>query len=589
MVIIKRFSAFVLCGVLSLVAFPFDSVQAQRARPAGASDVVVVLPFENSSTASEYNWIGASFADGLADLLNVPGIVVVSNDERELAYARLRLPLTTLPSRATAVKIARELNATMLVLGTYNIAVPPKGDPIGASLSGTARVIRVDEGRLTGEVIDGAWAARQYDFGGPVPTLQTMQGRLAYQVLYQRDQALTSSLNQFIDRATKVPPRAFESYVKGVMTDNPETRSAYFQNALLEYARANAGATYAQAAFELGQLYFRQGDYQRAAENYAKLQKTDQNYAEAAFYSALAYWRMKDLQRALGALMPMASDTPLTNIYNNAGALSVQAAREQKSDATTERNRLITQAISFLSRAADSSPHDPLVHFNYANALFMSGKYAEAAEQLRPVITANPQDGEALFFFAKALERSNQAEAATAADNEARKHLQQQYAKLQTEWQKSQMVTGIPVRLYVEFDRYSYIAATRPLTTNTSADQDSQNLLAKALSFYDGGRDEEALPELRRVLMVEPTNAEAYLLIGRINTRRGELDPAVSALKTAIFWEPKMIDAHILLGRIFLERKDRAQALGYAKTAVGLDPNNQEALGLMRQVETGAK
>ena len=57
--------------------------------------------------------------------------------------------------------------------------------------------------------------------------------------------------------------------------------------------------------------------------------------------------------------------------------------------------------------------------------------------------------------------------------------------------------------------------------------------------------------------MIEPTNAEAYLLSGRINLRRSDQEAAIAALKTAIFWDPKLIDAHILLGRIFLERGDR--------------------------------
>jgi tetratricopeptide (TPR) repeat protein len=79
-------------------------------------------------------------------------------------------------------------------------------------------------------------------------------------------------------------------------------------------------------------------------------------------------------------------------------------------------------------------------------------------------------------------------------------------------------------------------------------------------------------------------------MLGRIYQRRGDLQRAVASLKTALFWsEQKLIDAHILLGRIFLERGDRAQALTHARDAIQLDPNNQEAIALQRQVETGAK
>src|ERR1044072_4582261 len=102
--------------LLILFAAAQDGVQAQT--NARANDVVIVLPFENTSRP-EYNWVGESFADSLSELLNVPGLLVVSSDERELAYQRVRLPLTTIPSRATAIKLAREARATMVVIGTY--------------------------------------------------------------------------------------------------------------------------------------------------------------------------------------------------------------------------------------------------------------------------------------------------------------------------------------------------------------------------------------------------------------------------------------------------------------------------------------
>ncbi len=559
-----------------------------NAQTAGARDVVIVLPFENTSSQPEYNWVGESFSDALSELLSVPGLAIVSSDERALAYQRLRLPLTVVPSRATAIKLAREAKATLVVIGTYNVN-PAQGERTQAELLGTARVIRVNEGRWTGEMMaDGNWAWQPYDFGGGLPTLQTMQGRLAYQMLYQRDKALSFSLNQFVERATKVPPRAFESYMKGIMTDDAGKRSNYLQNALREYAKVNAGANYAQASFELGQLYFKQSDWKRAAEYYSFLQKRDRHFAEAAFYLALAYYRQGDTVRALGALLPLTTDTPLTGIYNNAGAISVQAARVEKK--AEERARLLTQAIGFLQRAAESTPDDPFVRFNYAYALFLSGKATEAADQLRPVITNDPRDGAAYYLFAKSLARGGNTEAATAADNEARRYLQS-YAKWEAEWQKSQTTPDLSVRLHQDFNRFAYITIQQEEQTASAnvSGANAQDLLAKARELYQAGRDDEALVELNRVLLLEPTNAQPYLLLGRIKQRRGDLEAAVNMLRTATFWDAKLIDAHILLGRIFLERGDRAQALTYARNAINIDANNQEAIALLRQVETGGR
>ncbi|MFN2513832.1 MAG: hypothetical protein ABR568_20740, partial [Pyrinomonadaceae bacterium] len=162
--------------------------------PSGA-DVVMVLSFENTSNRPEYNWVGESFANSVAELLNKPGLIVVSNDERELAYQRLRLPPTVIPSRATAIKLAREAKATMIVIGTYSVTTAPEAaqageskaddkSPAEAYVQVTARVIKVNEGRTLGEVLDGAWATRQFDFGGLLTTLQNIQGRIAYQILY---------------------------------------------------------------------------------------------------------------------------------------------------------------------------------------------------------------------------------------------------------------------------------------------------------------------------------------------------------------------------------------------------------------------
>ena len=68
-------------------------------------------------------------------------------------------------------------------------------------------MVRINEGRMAGDVFDGAWAPRVYDFGGTVTDLQKMNGELAYQVLFQRDKALSFSRNQLIQEATRVPRR----------------------------------------------------------------------------------------------------------------------------------------------------------------------------------------------------------------------------------------------------------------------------------------------------------------------------------------------------------------------------------------------
>jgi len=580
---------FVLIFALLLTILVIPAVTSVQAQNSNA-DVVMVLPFENISNRPEYNWVGESFADALAELLNKPGLVVVSSDQREVAYQQLRLPETVIPTRATAIKLARQAKASIVVIGSYAVTPPPSltpnstdKQPADAYVQVMARVIKVNEGRNFGEVKDGNWITRQFDRGDALTSLQEIHGWLAYQILYQRDKALPYSQNQIVQEATKIPQKAFEAYVKAVQLPlRNDARFIYLKNALHYYAESLGGAVYPQAAFELGRGYMDLGNWKDATEYFSKLQKKEPHYAEAAFYASLGYMKLGDYSRALATVVPLSSDLPLIAVYNNAGAVAVQAARDNKDQA--EKARLLSQGNDFLSQAAKSAPSDQMVHFNYGYALFLSGKYADAAEHFRPVITSDPQDGQAYFLFSKSLAKLGNTEAATAADDMARRYLRTAYAKWETEWQKSQTTSGVTVRTRDVLDRIEMLGAFPPDAGTGTPSSATQDLLVKARDLYQAGRDEEALPELHRVVMIEPTNAEAYLLSGRINLRRSDQEAAIAALKTAIFWDPKLIDAHILLGRIFLDRGDRGEARKYALSAITIDPNNQEAIALQRQV-----
>lgn len=571
-------------ALITLVVPASSAVQAQNPN----ADVVMVLPFENVSNRPEYNWVGESFADALAELLNKPGLVVVSSDQRELAYQQLRIPETVIVSRATAIKLARQAKASIVVIGSYSVTPPPTNSnstdkqPANAYVQVNARVIKVNEGRNFGEVKDGNWITRQFDRGDTLTSLQEIHGWLAYQILYQRDKALPYSQNQIVQEATKIPQKAFEAYVKAVQLPlRKDERFIYLKNALHYYAESLGGAVYPQAAFELGRGYMDLGNWKDATEYFSKLQKKEPHYFEAAFYASLGYMKLGDYGRALATVVPLASDLPLIAVYNNAGAVAIQAARENKNDA--QKTQLLGQGSDFLSQASKSAPTDQMVHFNYGYALFLSGKYAEAAEHFRPVITSDPQDGQAYFLFSKSLTKLGNTEAATAADDMARRYLRTSYAKWETEWQKSQTTSGVNVRTRDVLAREDIPGIVTPEGPGAPSSA-TQDLLTKARDLYQAGRDEEALPELHRVVMIEPTNAEAYLLSGRINLRRSDQEAAIAALKTAIFWDPKLIDAHILLGRIFLDRGDRGEARKYALSAITIDPNNQEAIALQRQV-----
>ena len=588
--------------VFAILVFAAGSVSAQR-----AIDTVMILPFENTSDKPEFNWVGESFAMSLSDLLKVPALNVVSNSERKIIQQRLRIPLTNLPSLATSLKLARESNATLLIAGKYNI-VPAQGDT-AATLNVTVKIIRVNEGRFLSEVLDGRQVQRDITLNDALGNLQTMQGQVAYQILYQRDKALPFSQNQLIESANKVPARAFEAYIKGLLTPASESRENYFKNAMRLYNESTPEGTFADAALELGHLYLNQRKFSDAIEAFERvinasqqcrdaakgenkiIQCNDESYAEASFYIGLIQWQQNNYEQALGVLRPLAEDLKLTSVYNTLGAIAVQASRAEKKN-EAKSAALLNEGLQLLKKAAESAPEDENVRFNYGIAAFLHGDYPEAAAQFRPIIAQQPRDGEAYYVLAKALTAQNDA-TASAVDNQARTFLTtgNKYANLEKEWLKSKSIPDIALRVEQpqRKDFVSVVLSQKNSAPAQPAMNETDSLLAQARTMFKNGNDDEAMAVLRKVLAGEPMSAESYLILGKIHLRRGDLDQAISSFKTAIFWDNRQIDAHVSLGKIYLERRDCLQVKNYAASAAEIDAENQDAIALGRQAERCSK
>ncbi|CAN5345925.1 hypothetical protein BH20ACI1_BH20ACI1_01270 [soil metagenome] len=572
-----------------LLSITLISVHAQTVK--NNTDTVMVLPFENVSNKPEFNWVGESIANSLADLLKVPSLNVVSNQERKLIQQKLRVPLTTLPSLATSLKLAREANATILVAGKYNI-VPAQGD-IAATVEVTAKIIRVNEGRfLSEEFPDGKRVVRDIKLNDALGNLQTVEGQVAYQVLYQRDKALPFSQNQFIESANKIPARAFEAYIKGLLTPESQmqTRENYYKNALRIYAEEKDGATYADAALELGYIYLNQKKNSDAIEYFSRVPQESPQYAESAFYTGLIQWQQNNYEQALAVLRPLAEDLKLTSVYNTIGAIAVQAAIAEKKN-KGKSDALLAEGLEFLKKAAESAPDESNSRFNYGFALFLNNNYAEAAKELRPVLANNSRDGEAYFVLAKSLEKMDDA-TAEDFDNQARRFLSEnnRYAKLESDWKNSK-IDNINLRIVQppRKDFVSVILVKRQSAPVQTTQSETENLITQARALYKNGADDDAMVILRKVLVSEPMSAAAYLLLGNIHLRRGDLEQSVSSLKTALFWDNRLIEAHIALGKIYLEKGDCLQAKNYTASAMVIDAENQDAAGLQRQVERCGK
>lgn len=527
-----------------------------------AADTIIVMPFENRSQMGNYNWIRESFAILLADVLDVPGVAMVSAEERNLAFEQMRLSPSDLLTRAAMIRVAEAAKVNLAVIGEYDIG----GEKENITIAISARLIETQAGRLIGNKV--------FNFSGPLADLQQMQGQLAWHILYERNPSLPYTKEQLVRRATNVPPRAYESYVKGIQTQDVRLRETFLKRAIQEHDSAGAPGHYAQAIYELGLLLYRQTDFDEATKQLKELTKDDPHYEEALFYLGLSAFKSGNFAEAVTAVETLAGIAPLPEVFNNAGVALIGKGDNAR-------------ALSYLQRATANSPNDGVLRFNYGYALWRNQSLEEAATQLRAATKVNPRDGEAWFILSKVLNAAGKADEAAQADNEAKRHLAV-YAK----WAVAPDKVPLLARMKEDLNRVALArllrqpqqaAPNRPTAQQIS----QQQSFDRVRQLINSGNDAEAFAEVQRVLSSDTSNAEAYYLRGIIYLRRNETENAMRSLLAAVSWNPKLQEAHIMLGRLYLARGDRSKALAHCTQALEIDPQNRDAVALKQQIETG--
>jgi hypothetical protein len=89
-----------LLFVAALAVAPLSSAQ-QQPGPVRASRLLLIIPFENTSTTPGLDWISESFPEVLTTRLSPGGFFVMGREDRLSAFDRLGIPPGARPSRAT--------------------------------------------------------------------------------------------------------------------------------------------------------------------------------------------------------------------------------------------------------------------------------------------------------------------------------------------------------------------------------------------------------------------------------------------------------------------------------------------------------
>ncbi len=530
----------ILIALAALFAFAPNVVAQEQTEPRPAGQLLLVLPFENKSTAPGLEWIGESFPEVLNQRMAYPALFIIKREDRLFAFDRMGVPATSNPSRATIYTLAQAMDVDYAILGSYNYD--------GRNFSATAQVLDMNNLHLSKAVTES----------GPLTGLISIQTALAYDLLSQLDVGQLQPRPQFIAGQPQVRLDSLENYVRGVLAPSQPEKIRRFKEAV------NISPDYTYAKLQLARTYFAERDYEQSASWFAKISRNSPQSLEASFFYGICEYQLGDLGKAQDAFQFVAAKLPLIEVENNLG---VVLARKNK-----------TSAIEYFRRAVQTDPRDADYRFNLAVALEHSGDPAEAIRQAKEGLAIRPGDAEARALLDQ-ISRTPPAATPTSIPQAP-----------QTAGVSTPVTRNLVPRLKRNYDETAFRQAELEMRNLEEATLASKGSEGHAKAHIDRGNEmlasgfaQEAEREFREALTVDPQLADAHLGLAR-TAELQKSDAQAAAEANASLKIKNNALAHVILAQVDLRKNDVATALSEINTALALDPKNAEALTLKRDI-----
>jgi Flp pilus assembly protein TadD len=376
----RSLAAMILCAVASVLH----------------AETVLVLPFFNHSKSPGLDWIGESISESVHDSLTAEGLLLLDREDRLEGYRRLSLRPGAELTHASIIKLGQTLDADVVVFGSYELlpAQSEKDDSKG-SLRISARLInlkRLSEGSEFSEL-------------GAIEDLTALETHLSWKALGFLTNP-TRSEEEFLRGRPAVRLDAVESYIRGLLAQDPDERHRYFTKA------ARLDEHYSQPCFQLGKAAWDSKEYRAAANWLARVDRSDPHYNEAQFLLGLCRYKTGDFVGAEQAFQIVAATVPLNEVYNNLAAAE-------------SRRHNLPAAVANFQKALEGDSSDPDFHFNLGYAYWRSGNFSEAVASFRSALDRNPRDTEATTLLGRALRQDGPRPGDTRL--EARERLKTDY------------------------------------------------------------------------------------------------------------------------------------------------------------------
>ncbi len=516
---------------LALLLTASAPVVAQGAQAAADKDpggrVVLVLPFDNRSGQLNLNWIGDSFPDTLNQRLGSAGFLTISRDDREFALDHLGLPSDFRPTRATTIRIAQNLDADYVIVGSFNTVTSNNVQRILVQ----AQVLEIKQLRLSPPLEDSSELPRLFD----------IENAIAWKVARQIDPHFTVAEQTFLAASAGVRLSAFENYIRG--TDATTTQERLKR---LEVAVAYAPG-YAAAQLALGKQYFADRDYDKAAATLAKVPQSDRLALEAGFYLGLARFNSAKYAEAETAFAFVASRLPLPEVVNDQ---AVALSRQNK------------DALPLFLRASNADPNDPDYHYNLAVTFYRRGDFANAQREIEQTLKLHATDSEAAQL--RALIAAGRSTAKPSNGFEPTTRLRRTYSEASFRQAAFQLDQVRALRL----------ATLPPAQQAAEYTQLGQDYLAQGLL-------PEAEQEFHTAILAFPSSAPAHAGLAQVRAQSGSDDDARAEAQASLRIDPNP-PAFVVLAKLDLKKNDLAAASADVEGALKIDPKYGPALG-MRQ------
>jgi tetratricopeptide (TPR) repeat protein/TolB-like protein len=532
-----------------LILFLILSSQVVHAQSAAAPEtsvtggrVVLVLPFDNRSGQSNLAWVGDSFPDTLNQRLTSAGFLTITRDDRQYALDHLGLPIDFRPSRATTIRIAQNLDADFVIVGSYTVS--------SGRISVQAQVLEVNKLRLSSPLTDSSELTRLFD----------VENAIAWKVAKQIDPHFNVAQQTFLAASGGVQLSAFENYIRGTDATTPQERIKRLQMAV------QTAPNYTAALLALGKAQYSDRQYDQAAATLAKILPTDRPALEANFYLGLARFNAAKYAQAESAFAFVASRLPLPEVVNNQGV----ASSRQGHDATP-----------LFQRASAADPKDPDYHYNVAVSLLRRGDFAGAQPEIDLALKLRPTDTEAAELRTRiAAGRSTAASPKPVTTNPGlggSDRAAQGFDPLERIRRTYSEASFRQAAFQLDQMRAIRMATLPPAEQAAQYAQLGHDYLAQGLI-------PEAEREFQAAISADSASTAAHAGLAQVRERSGSLDDARHEAEASLKIHPN-VDAYLVLARLDLQANRLSESASDVSNALQLEPGNTAAQGMRQALQ----